>query len=68
MILSTKFTNIRLFLSNNKKYVNPNILDLYITNEINIQQLDKHFELIDGCCDICKLKTKCINKCIISFT
>jgi hypothetical protein len=56
-----------LKILNGGKYVKPNILDLYLNKTIDIQQLEKHFVLIDGCCDICKTKTKCINKCPHKF-
>jgi Leucine-rich repeat (LRR) protein len=67
-----KITNLdnlpnSLKILNYEKYVKPNILDLYLNKTIDIQQLEKHFELIDEHCNICKTETKCINKCPHKF-
>ena len=67
-----KITNLdnlpnSLKILNHEKYAKPNILDLYLNKTIDIQQLEKHFVLFDGCCDICKTETKCINKCPHKF-
>jgi Leucine-rich repeat (LRR) protein len=56
-----------LKILNHEKYAKPNILDLYLNKTINIQQLEKHFKLIDCQCDICKTETNCINKCPHKF-
>jgi hypothetical protein len=52
---------------NCEKYIKPNILNSYLNKTIDIQQLEKHFELIAGCCEICKTETNCINKCPHKF-
>jgi Leucine-rich repeat (LRR) protein len=56
-----------LKILNHKKYVKPNVLNLYLNKTIDIQQLEEHFELINSCCEICKTKTNCINKCPHKF-
>jgi Leucine-rich repeat (LRR) protein len=69
---NNKITNLdnlpnSLKILNGSKYVKPNILDSYLNKTINIQQLEKHFELIDSQCEICKTETNCINKCPHKF-
>jgi Leucine-rich repeat (LRR) protein len=69
---SHKITNLdnlpnSLKILNYKKYVKPNVLDLYLNKTIDIQQLGEHFELVNSCCEICKTEAKCINKCPHKF-